>query len=501
MTTTNPCIVGMAAPQFTLDAVTPSLNSIRIGHKDFEDRWIILIFYPRDFSLVCPTELTGFSAEKEQFDQLNCELLGISIDSVDSHKEWLATPEQEGGVQGLRFPLASDPDGEVCKRFGLWREADELPNRGLFLIDPSQTLRYAVTHDLSVGRNVNEVLRTLNALQAGGLCPSNWKRADGVLDVASMLQPGRVLGHYRIERDLGQGGFGQVWQAIDIRLQRRVALKVISAQGEGSEEKLLEEARMAAGINHANVCTIYSADSIDSLPVIAMEFVEGGTLADAIEKGIDDQDFHRLGFEIASGLAAAHSKQIVHGDLKPANILLDSAGKPVIADFGLARAISSSEAKGEQSSKDKSEPSEAEQLTSESTSHDSLEMEETIELDFGSRHSTSTDSDFSNTGIITGTPAFMSPEQASGDPLNEFSDVFSLGLILAQMKTGQSLLKNLSPIDIVKALRKREFVESLPEKLPESIRDGFAELLAFDPENRPSAAEICTRLQHPYENT
>ncbi len=222
------------------------------------------MFYPRDFSFVCPTELTGFSADKDQFDQRGCDLLGVSIDTVESHLQWLQTPADEGGVLGLRFPLASDPSGTVCRSYGVWRHDEGLPNRGLFLIDPSGKLRYAASYDLSVGRNVEDVLRTLDALQSGGLCPSSWKRADGVLDVASMLKPGRVLGHYQIERELGRGAFGQVLAAKDLRLHRTVALKVIAKQDGQTRTQLLNEARTAAGINHPNVCTVYSADEVDA---------------------------------------------------------------------------------------------------------------------------------------------------------------------------------------------------------------------------------------------
>ena len=339
-----PCVVGTMAPPIDLESATPDCRRGKVASGDYLGRWLAIMFYPRDFSFVCPTELTGFSAEKPEFDRRDCELLGISIDSVESHLQWLATPAADGGVEGLRFPLASDPGGDVCRSFGVWREDEGLPNRGLFLIDPNGTLRYAASYDLSVGRNVDDVLRALDALQAGGLCPSNWKRADGILDVASMLQPGRVLGHYRIESELGRGAFGQVLAAEDLRLERKVALKVISKHGRQTESKLLKEARTAAGISHSNVCTVYSADTIDTLPTIVMEYLEGGSLSDVIANGLGDQEFRSLAHQVAQGLAAAHAKGIVHGDLKPANIIMRQSGEPVIVDFGLAQSIRESAA-------------------------------------------------------------------------------------------------------------------------------------------------------------
>lgn len=147
MTTAPPCVVGTKAPRYELQAATEDLRCERIDSEDYRGRWVALLFYPRDFSFVCPTELTGFSAEKQLFDQRRCELLGISIDSVESHLKWMETPASEGGVEGIRFPLASDPQGDLCKSFGVWRDEDGLPNRGLFLIDPNgMLLRHAGLH-------------------------------------------------------------------------------------------------------------------------------------------------------------------------------------------------------------------------------------------------------------------------------------------------------------------------------------------------------------------
>src|SRR5262249_4291269 len=159
-------------------------------------------------------------------DRRNCRILGVSVDSIESHREWLATPPAEGGLGHLQFPLASDSDGGVARSFGIWLPETEVSTRGLFLIDPQGIGQYAVVHNMSVGRNVNEILRVLEALQSGGLCPAGWTTADGNLDPELALRPGRVLGHYRIQRLLGSGTFGSVFAAWDLRLQRNVALKL-----------------------------------------------------------------------------------------------------------------------------------------------------------------------------------------------------------------------------------------------------------------------------------
>ena len=480
------CSVGSRAPDFQLDAVSPELNEITVSLRSYRSRWLALVFYPRDFSFVCPTELTGFSAEKEQFDKRNCELLGISIDGVGTHVRWLQTAADEGGVSGLRIPLASDPAGDVCRACGVWREPDALPNRGLLLIDPDGIVRYSVVHDMAVGRSVEDVLRVLDALQSGGLCPVNWKQADGLLDVTSLLLPERVLGHYRIEQELGQGGFGRVFAAKDIRLHRKVALKVLGRQSDASEERLLEEARIAARISHPNVCAIYAVDVIDTLPTIVMEFIDGPTLTEVIKSGGCSDDFHVIARNLAAGLAAAHAREVVHGDIKPANVMLREKTDPVLVDFGLARLRLQSRANI------------ADVASHETTTDSSLDH--TVLLTAPDQQQSSGKS-AQSTGAesvpgIAGTLAYMSPEQARGQRLSEASDMFSLGLLFVEMLCGQTPLDSLSAIETLTALEDARFIESIPERLPASERDLLADLFAPDPADRPTAVQLRERINN-----
>jgi alkyl hydroperoxide reductase subunit AhpC/tRNA A-37 threonylcarbamoyl transferase component Bud32 len=498
MTNQLPCVVGSKAARFNLPAATPDLERRHICTEDYQGRWLAILFYPRDFSFVCPTELTVFSAEKSRFDERGCDLLGISIDSVNSHIQWLQTAASEGGVKGLRFPLASDSHGDLCKSFGVWRDDEGLANRGLFLLDPNGILRYAASYDLSVGRNVEDVLRALDALQTGGLCPANWKHADGVLDVASMLKPGRVLGHYRIDRELGSGAFGQVFAAKDVRLERNVALKILSRQDSETEKLFLREARASAGIHHPNVCTVYSADTIDTLPTIVMEYVDGGPLIDVIGAGFDKSRFRKMAHRIALGLAAAHEKGIVHGDLKPANILLREDGEPVIVDFGLARSLRNRDsAKEFHLKRDSTATASRISAGREPDATDVFDglpfpLEETLVLDGNQIESpNATKSELRG---VSGTPAYMSPEQASGIRLNESSDIFSLGLIFVEMLTGESPIRGLSAIEIIAALRTQDFVASLIEKIPREYRADLADFLSMHPGDRPSAEAVCQRM-------
>ena len=184
-----PTLVGQPAPLFDLQAVSAkSDETLQASTQRYAGRWLVLLFYPRDFSFVCPTELTAFSARVSEFEKRGCHILGVSVDSIALHREWLETSPSDGGLGALQYPLASDPDGHLAKQFGIWVDDKQVSARGLFIIDPEGILQYSVVHNLSVGRSTDEVLRVLDALQTGGLCPASWTTADGTLDPGSALQ-------------------------------------------------------------------------------------------------------------------------------------------------------------------------------------------------------------------------------------------------------------------------------------------------------------------------
>ena len=130
--------VGEAAPEFALACVSTTDRDPRLARlSDYAGRWLMLIFYPRDFTFVCPTELTAFSARHADFGKRNCALLGISADSIELHREWLTTLPADGGLGPLHFPLVSDPEGAAARAYGIWVEEKKVSNRGLFIIDPA----------------------------------------------------------------------------------------------------------------------------------------------------------------------------------------------------------------------------------------------------------------------------------------------------------------------------------------------------------------------------
>ena len=176
--------VGRQAPDFDMPS-TKNIEKLNenVQLDDYKGRWLVLLFYPLDFTFVCPTELTSFSDRYDDFEGIGAAVVGVSTDSVHSHRAWLKTPRDKGGVEGLRYPLASDITKSVARDYGVLIEDKGVALRGLFVIDPEGTLRYAVIHDLNVGRSADETLRVIQALQTGGLCQADWRPGQETLKV------------------------------------------------------------------------------------------------------------------------------------------------------------------------------------------------------------------------------------------------------------------------------------------------------------------------------
>ena len=173
---TEKAMVGQPAPDFDM-ASTKNIEKLNENVKlaDYRGKWVVLLFYPLDFTFVCPTELTAFSDRYEDFQGIGAEVIGVSTDSAFSHRAWINTPRDKGGVEGLKYPLAADSTKNVSRDYGVLIEARGIALRGLFVIDPEGVLRYKVVHDLNIGRSVEETLRVIQALQTGGLCQAEWK--------------------------------------------------------------------------------------------------------------------------------------------------------------------------------------------------------------------------------------------------------------------------------------------------------------------------------------
>lgn len=469
------CEVGKPAPEFTLDCVSVQDAAVgRAALRDYAGRWLVLIFYPRDFSFVCPTELTSFSANLADFAERECDLLGISVDTIEMHREWLTTSPSDGGLGPLRFPLASDPDGSVAGAYGVWIDDKQVCTRGLFVIDPEGVLQYSVKHNLSVGRRPDVVLRVLDALRTGGLCPANWTSADGNIDPEKALRPGRVLGHYRIRQSVGSGSFGSVFAALDLRLERMVALKVLKRNVFESRGEVLAEARAAAALDSPNICTIYAVEEEDGLPVIAMEYLDGPSLSKRIEQGLDRGAALQLARQIAAGMADAHECGVVHGDLKPANVIVTARGIAKIVDFGLANA--STRTGDPQAGK-------LARVGASAAEKDTEQIDATVDF-----------VDSESEGTIRGTPAYMAPEQAMAMPATPASDVYCFGLMFYEMLTGRPAHPDRPIIETLLLLQTEDLGPKLAQQVDEPYRSLLTDILTRDPSQRPTMQQVIERL-------
>jgi peroxiredoxin (alkyl hydroperoxide reductase subunit C) len=175
-------LVTQEAPDFTAEAVLPDNSFGQIKLSSFRGRYVVLFFYPLDFTFVCPSEILAFNKRMDEFKKRNCEVIGVSVDSKFTHLAWKNTPVENGGIGNIQYPLVQDLNKAIAKSYGiLFNEAVAL--RGLFLIDTKGIVRHTVINDLPLGRSVTEALRMVDALQfvethGDQVCPANWQEGD-----------------------------------------------------------------------------------------------------------------------------------------------------------------------------------------------------------------------------------------------------------------------------------------------------------------------------------
>ena len=277
--------------------------------------------------------------------------------------------------------------------------------------------------------------------------------------MADGMAPGAGIAHYRIVSLLGQGGMGAVYLADDTRLGRRVALKILPPEVAADPERMqrfVQEARLASALTHPNVATIYEIGQDKDLWFLAMEFVEGRPLSGRIQQGpLKTPEIVAIGLEIADALDDAHSKGIVHRDIKPANLMLTQRGHVKILDFGLAKQAATPNSQ------------ETQLMTS--------------------------------VGVVMGTVAYMSPEQALGRDVDARTDIFSLGVVLYEMATGRIPFSGANAQETMAHL-----LQSMPEAtarfnydVPQELDRVIRKCLEKDPSRRyQSARELMVDLKN-----
>jgi len=179
--------IGKPAPEFAGKAVINGAFK-DISLSDYKGKYLVLFFYPLDFTFVCPTEIIAFSDRAEEFRSRNCEVVAASTDSHFSHLAWINTPRSLGGLGKMSIPLLADKTGKITREYGCMKEEDGIPFRGLYIIDNKGILRQITVNDLPVGRSVDETLRLVDAFQHtdkhGEVCPANWRPGDETINPA-----------------------------------------------------------------------------------------------------------------------------------------------------------------------------------------------------------------------------------------------------------------------------------------------------------------------------
>ena len=186
---TNECVnkgrlVGNKAPEFVAQALVNG-EFKQLSLSDMKSKWKVLFFYPLDFTFVCPTEITAFSDKIDQFKELKTEIIGVSTDSIFSHLAWTKQSRAEGGIGNVKYPLLSDFNKKISRDYGVLIEDEGVALRGLFIIDDQNVIQHSTINNLGVGRNVDEILRLIEAFQYvaknGEVCPANWSKGQDTM--------------------------------------------------------------------------------------------------------------------------------------------------------------------------------------------------------------------------------------------------------------------------------------------------------------------------------
>jgi serine/threonine protein kinase len=265
---------------------------------------------------------------------------------------------------------------------------------------------------------------------------------------------GKKLGHFEITGALGKGGMGEVYRALDTKLGREVALKVLPQEFSKDPERgarFEREARVLASLQHSNIASIFGFEHIEGVRFLTMELAEGEDLSQRIERGpLSIEDTLRIAEQIALGLEAAHQRNIIHRDLKPANVKVDASGNVKILDFGLARAYTG-------------DPGESDDLANSPTITAAM----------------------THAGVILGTAAYMSPEQAKGRAVDQRSDIWSFGVLIFEMLCGQKLFAGETVSETMAEVMKSDIdLSALPKNTPDRLVGLLKRCLDRDPQTR-----------------
>lgn len=412
-------------------------------------------------------------AELHQFDAL-CDRFerAIAVDSnarVEPFIAELSQPQQRLLLRELlsleiehRHAVGPSPDpDEFALRFPQW--ADELRILAAQCLEELEQARIESAETLEGDSGSHHTIETKKA-DLHRQWSDQWQACSAAARSFGLPADG-VLGHYKLQSVIGRGGMGLVVRAHDTRLDRNVAIKVLATTVSGdtaTHERFLREARAAAAVRHTHVVTIYAVEIISDIPFLVMELVDGVTLDKYLQQSgkLAPGEIVSLSAQIAEGLASAHRQGLIHRDVKPANILLErntkdvSGGQPLsswhvrIADFGLARIAA--------------------------------------------------DRKLTNSGLIAGTPQYMSPEQANGKEIDARSDLFSLGSVMYAMCAGEDAFRGDSALGVLRQVADQpaRALRDISPQTPDWLVETIEKLMAKSPNDRfQSAGELARWLE------
>ncbi len=316
----------------------------------------------------------------------------------------------------------------------------------------------------------------------------------------SPIEPGMLVDHFKIVRSIGRGGMGEVYLARDTVLGRKVAIKVIregALGGRTAVRRFLAEARATASFSHPHIVTLFATGEVRGQPYVALEFVEGQTLAQRLRDGaLGTMDAVRIIAAVADAVREAHRHGVVHRDLKPDNVIIGRDGRPRVLDFGLARTV-----------KDRSEGGDGAERGTDAIPESARDLAATLvgpsgpfdsarvtlgpgELAAAPDRDTAADDD----GVLCGTPLYMAPEQWCGHGASRASDVWAIGVMLHELVEGEHPLQALGMFQIAAEVLSRRPMPSPVRPVPQALLELLEACTKKDPRDRPTIAEVCGRL-------